>query len=90
MLVVQILEQLRHADPPGVCLLCNCEFSDDLPAALAVLTAYSDAPSVAVLNGLCDRCAERESLIEAVVDKYRETLNTGLRVLPAPSSPGHA
>lgn len=90
MLVEQMLEQLPHADPPRLCLLCNYEFSDHLPAALSVLTAYSDAPSVAVMNGVCHSCAARESLVERIVDKYRETLNTGLRVLPTPCSPGHA
>ena len=89
--IEQFLQRLPQADPPALCLLCDHEFAGDLPVALVALTAYTDAPNCAVMNGLCIDCTRSERLLERIAGKYRDSVfGDELRILPTPSLPGRA
>jgi hypothetical protein len=90
--IYDLCEQMDKARPPALCLLCDHEFTAQTPPrAFVALTALRDDPTSAIGNGLCPKCAAHPNLMQQIADKYRQSMITDLRVIPAPHpTPGHA
>jgi hypothetical protein len=54
------------------------------------LTAYADAPSQALMNGLCTACAGSDELTLRIARKYKDSMISDLRIIPEPSPSGRA
>jgi hypothetical protein len=86
----QFVQKVPQTNPPMLCLLCDHQFDRHLPAALVTLTAYADAPSQALMNGLCTACAGSDKLTLRIARKYKDSMIGDLRIIPDPTPPGRA
>lgn len=88
-MIGRFLGQISAAQPPALCLLCDCELSAHSLEAVVMMTAYRDRPSVAICNGLCAAHAAAPDLLGAIATKYRELIPDVRRVVPVGEA-GHA
>lgn len=87
--IVQFLRQIPTARPPVLCLLCDNRLSRAAPpAAIVLMTAHRDDPTLAIDNGLCPSCAGNPALETVVMARYREIM--ALRQLPPFCEAGRA
>ena len=91
LLLEQLVNGLKAADPPLLCLLCDTEFgASTVAAAFVLLMAAVDAPQSGISSGVCLACADGPDLLARVTECYRRNVIKDLRVLPTFAAPALA
>ena len=78
-MVGKYLAALSKRRPPFLCATCEHEFAGDIPTSMMVIvprTFDANDEAQGVVSGVCDRCARRADIRNAIIGVARETTRT--------------